>query len=91
MHKGRLGHWKGSLKLLEMIKRAVASGIYADYCLWIVGTQTCIYWKWMKLGLRTSRMVNNDKIWNFIGEKNLDGIYNKFKKLKTIKMVIWQR
>ena len=32
-------------------------------------------------------MVNNDRIWNFTGEKKtLDGIYNKFKKLKTIKM-----
>ena len=34
-----------------------------------------------------SRMVNNDRIWNFTGEKkNLNGIYNKLKKLKTIKM-----
>ena len=38
--------------------------------LWIAGTQTCVYRKMNELGLQViSRMVNNDKIWNFIGEK----------------------
>ena len=37
-----------------------------------------------ELGLQViSRMVNNDRIWNFTGEKKtLNGIYNKLKKLK---------
>jgi len=40
-----------------------------------------------ELGLRViSRMVNNTRIWNFIGkEKTLEAIYNKFKAIKNVK------
>ena len=39
------------------------------------------------LGLKViSRIANNNKIWNFTDkEKSLEAIYNKFKKLKTVK------
>lgn len=72
-----------------MIKRAVASGIYADYLLVDSWYSKPVFIETMnELGLQViSRMVNNDRIWNFTGEKKtLDGIYNKFKKLKSIKM-----
>jgi hypothetical protein len=40
-----------------------------------------------EIGLKViSRIVNNNKIWNFIGkEKTLEVVYNKYKKLKTSK------
>ena len=40
------------------------------------------------LGLKViSRMANNNKIWNFMEkEKTLDAIYNKYQKLKTLKV-----
>jgi hypothetical protein len=89
-HKRRLEALKGKSQIaIEMIKRAVASGIYADYLLVDSWYSKPVFIETMnELGLQViSRMVNNDKIWNFIGEKKtLDGIYNKFKKLKSIKM-----
>lgn len=89
-HKRRLESLKGKSQIaIEMIKRAVASGIYADYLLVDSWYSKPVFIETMnELGLQViSRMVNNDRIWNFTGEKKtLDGIYNKFKKLKTIKM-----
>ena len=54
----------------------------------IAGTQPILLKKMNELGLQViSRMVNNDKNMElYRREKTLDGIYNKFKKLKSIKM-----
>ncbi len=101
-HKRRLEALKGksqiaifqttlrdSASLHDMIKRAVKSGIYADYLLVDSWYSKPLFIETMnKLGLQViSRMTNNIKIWNFIGkEKTLDSLYQKFKKLKTNKI-----
>ena len=88
-HKRRLETMKGKLQLaIDMVKRAVESGIYADYLLVDSWYSKPIFIKEMSaLGLKViSRMANNNKIWNFIGkEKTLESIYNKYKELKTSK------
>ena len=88
-HKRRLEMTKGKLQIaLDMIKRAVDSGIYADYLLVDSWYSKPVFIKEMNtLGLRViSRIANNNKIWNFMGkEKTLEGIYNKFKESKTAK------
>ena len=89
-HKRRLESLKGKSQIaIEMIKRAVASGIYADYLLVDSWYSKPVFIETMnELGLQViSRMVNNDRIWNFTGEKKTrDGSYNKFKKRKTLQM-----
>ena len=73
-----------------MITRAVKSGIYADYLLVDSWYSKPVFIETMnELGLQViSRMVNNDRIWNFTGEKKtLNGIYNKLKKLKQSRWV----
>lgn len=88
-HKRRIETTHGKSQLaIDMVKRAVSSGIYADYLLVDSWYSKPIFIKEMNnLGLEViSRMANNNKIWNFIGErKTLNGIYDKFKKLKDIK------
>lgn len=88
-HKRRLETMKGKSQIaIDMLKRAVNSGIYADYLLVDSWYSKPIFIKEMNdLGLKViSRMANNNKIWNFIGkEKTLETIYNKYKKLKTSK------
>ncbi len=88
-HKRRLETMKGKLQIaIDMVKRAVDSGIYADYLLVDSWYSKPVFIKEMnELGLRViSRMANNNKIWNFIGkEKSLEAIYNKFKALKQAK------
>jgi hypothetical protein len=88
-HKRRLEMTKGKLQIaIDMIKRAVDSGIYADYLLVDSWYSKPVFIQEMNiLGLRViSRMANNNKIWNFMGkEKTLEGIYNKFKESKTAK------
>jgi len=88
-HKRRLETMKGKSQIaIDMVKRAVNSGIYADYLLVDSWYSKPIFIKEMNdLGLKViSRMANNNKIWNFIGkEKTLETIYNKYKKLKTSK------
>ena len=89
-HKRRLETMKGKSQIaIEMVKRAVKSGIYADYLLVDSWYSKPVFIKEMnELGLKViSRIANNNKIWNFIGkEKTLDGIYNKFKSIKTEKL-----
>ena len=73
---------------IDMVKRAIKSGIYADYLLVDSWYSKPIFIKEMnELGLRViSRMTNNNKIWNFTGkEKTLEAIYTRFKKIKTAK------
>ena len=88
-HKRRLEMTKGKLQIaIDMIKRAVDSGIYADYLLVDSWYSKPVFMQEMNiLGLRViSGMANNNKIWNFMGkEKTLEGIYNKFKESKTAK------
>ena len=89
-HKRRLETMKGKSQIaIDMVKRAVNSGIYADYLLVDSWYSKPIFIKEMnELGLKViSRIANNNKIWNFIGkEKTLEGIYNKFKAVKTEKL-----
>ena len=88
-HKRRLETLKGKSQIaIDMVKRAINNGIYADYLLVDSWYSKPSFIKEMNnLGLKViSRMANNNKIWNFIGErKTLNGIYEKFKKLKNIK------
>ena len=89
VHKRRLETMKGKSQIaIDMVKRAVNSGIYADYLLVDSWYSKPVFIKEMnELGLRViSRMANNNKIWNFVGkEKTIESIYNKFKELKSAK------
>ena len=88
-HKRRLETMEGKSQIaIDMVKRAIKSGIYADYLLVDSWYSKPLFIKEMnEAGLRViSRIANNNKIWNFSGkEKSLEAIYNKFKKLKTAK------
>jgi hypothetical protein len=88
-HKRRLETMKGKSQIaIDMVKRAVNNGIYADYLLVDSWYSKPVFIKEMnELGLKViSRIANNNKIWNFIGkEKTLEAIYNKHKALKTAK------
>jgi len=87
--KRRLETMKGKSQIaIDMVQRAINSGIYADYLLVDSWYSKPVFIKEMnELGLKViSRIANNNKIWNFMGkEKTLDAIYNKFKALKTAK------
>ena len=88
-YKRRVETMQGKSQIaIDMVKRAVNSGIYADYLLVDSWYSKPVFIQEMNtLGLRViSRMANNNKIWNFIGkEKSLEAIYNKFKELKSAK------
>jgi len=88
-HKRRLETMKGKSQIaIDMVKRAVSSGIYADYLLVDSWYSKPVFIQEMNnLGLKIiSRIANNNKIWNFMGkEKTLNAIYNKAKALKTAK------
>ncbi len=88
-HKRRLETLKGKSQIaIDMVKRAVNSGIYADYLLVDSWYSKPSFIKEMnELGLKViTRVANNNKIWNFLGDRNtLNGIYDKYKKLKDIK------
>ena len=89
-HKRRLETMKGKSQIaIDMVKRAVNSGIYADYLLVDSWYSKPVFIQEMnKLGLKViSRIANNNKIWNFIGkQKTLEAIYSKYKKLKTAQL-----
>jgi len=88
-YKRRLEIMDGKSKIaLDMVKRAVKSGIYADYLLVDSWYSKPAFIKEMNdLGLRViSRIANNNKIWNFSDkEKTLNAIYEKHKKQKNAK------
>ena len=74
---------------IDMVKRAIKSGIYADYLLVDSWYNKPIFIKEMNdMGLKViSRIANNNKIWNFTGkEKTLNAIYEKSKKVTSEKM-----
>jgi len=88
-HKRRLETIKGKSQIaIDMVKRAINSGIYADYLLIDSWYSKPSFIKEMNdLGLKViTRVANSKTIWNFLGErKTLNGIYEKFKKLRNIK------
>ena len=83
-YKRRLEIMDGKSKIaIDMVKRAIKSGIQADYLLVDSWYSKPVFIKEMNdLGLKViSRIANNNKIWNFIGkEKTLNAIYEKSKK-----------
>lgn len=88
-YKRRLEIMDGKSQIaIDMVTRALKSGIYADYLLVDSWYSKPVFLAQMnKLGLKViSRIANNNKIWNFTAkEKTLNAIYEKFKKLKTEK------
>ncbi len=88
-YKRRLEMFKGKSKIaIEMITRAINSGIYADYLLIDSWYSKPVFIKEMNnLGLKViSRVANSNTIWNFIGDrKTLTGLYDKYKKLTNLK------
>ena len=89
-YKRRLEIMDGKSKIvIDMVKRAIRSGIQADYLLVDSWYSKPVFIKEMNdLGLKViSRIANNNKIWNFSKkEKTLNAIYEKHKKLKTPKI-----
>ena len=77
-YKRRLEIMDGKSKIaIDMVKRAVKSGIYADYLLVDSWYSKPAFLKEMnELGLKViSRIANNNKIWNFTDkEKTLNAI-----------------
>ena len=88
-YKRRLEIMDGKSKIaIDMVTRALKSGVYADYLLVDSWYSKPVFMKEMNdLGLKViSRIANSNKIWNFTAkEKTLNAIYEKFKKLKTEK------
>lgn len=88
-YKRRLEIMDGKSKLaLDMVQRAVNSGIQADYLLIDSWYSKPAFLKEMNdLGLKViSRIANNNKIWNFNSkEKTLNSVYEKQKNLKSAK------
>ena len=88
-YKRRLEIMDGKSQIaIDMVKRAVKSGIYADYLLVDSWYSKPVFIKEMNdLGLKViSRIANNNKIWNFKGkEKSLNAVYETHKKLKNAK------
>lgn len=88
-YKRRLEIMDGKSQIaIDMVKRAIKSGIYADYLLIDSWYSKPAFIKEMNdLGLKViSRIANNNKIWNFKNkEKTLNAIYEKYKNLKQAK------
>lgn len=89
-YKRRLEIMNGKSQIaIDMLKRAIKSGIQADYLLIDSWYSKPAFIKEMNdLGLKViSRIANNNKIWNFADkEKTLNAIYEKHKKLKDAKV-----
>jgi IS4 transposase len=88
-YKRRLEIMSGKSQIaIDMVARALKSGMYADYLLVDSWYSKPIFLKEMNdLGLKViSRIANNNKIWNFTAkEKTLNAIYEKYKNLKKEK------
>ena len=88
-YKRRLEIMSGKSQIaIDMVTRALKSGMYADYLLVDSWYSKPIFLKEMNdLGLKViSRIANNNKIWNFTAkEKTLNAIYEKYKNLKKEK------
>jgi len=92
-YKRRLEIMNGKSQIaIDMVTRALKSGIYADYLLVDSWYSKPAFIKEMNhLGLKViTRIANNNKIWNFTAkEKTLNAIYEKFKSLKKEKAVTY--
>ena len=88
-YKRRLEALKGKSQIaVDMVKRTIHSGVQADYLLVDSWYSKPVFIQTMnELGLQViSRMANNNRIWNFIGQrKTLQGLYDQYKAQKTIK------
>jgi IS4 transposase len=88
-YKRRLEIMHGKQQIaIDMVKRALKSGVYADYLLVDSWYSKPVFIKEMNtLGLKViSRIANNNKIWNFASkEKTLNAIYEKYKGIKKAK------
>ena len=88
-YKRRLEIMSGKSQIaIDMVTRALKSGVYADYLLVDSWYSKPAFLKEMnELGLKViSRIANNNKIWNFTAkEKTLNTIYEKYKNLKKEK------
>ncbi|NQU32934.1 MAG: transposase [Bacteroidetes bacterium] len=88
-YKRRLEIMDGKSQIaIDMVTRALKSGVYADYLLVDSWYSKPVFIKKMNdLGLKViTRIANNNKIWNFTSkEKTLDSIYEKHKKIKIEK------
>lgn len=88
-YKRRMEIMKGKSKIaIDMVKRAINSGIYADYLLVDSWYSKPVFIKTISdMGLAViSRMAKNNAVWNFIEkEKTLDAIYRKFSSIKNAK------
>ena len=88
-YKRRLEIMNGKSQIaIDMVTRALKSGISADYLLVDSWYSKPMFMKEMNaLGIKViSRIANNNKIWNFTAkEKSLTAVYEKFKHLKTEK------
>lgn len=89
-YKRRVEIMEGKSQIaIDMVKRAIKSGIQADYLLVDSWYSKPVFIKEMNdLGLKViSRIANNNKIWNFTGkEKTLNAVYETHKKLKDAKV-----
>jgi len=87
-YKRRIESLKGkSVIAIDMVKKAIKSGIYADYLLIDSWYSKPIFIKEMnELGLMViSRIANNNSIWNFKNkEKTLNAIYEKYRHTANI-------
>ena len=85
-YKRRVETMKGKSQIaIDMVTRAVDSGIEADYLLVDSWYSKPLFISTMNnLGLSViTRIANNNKIWNFTGkEKTINAIYNKLKGFK---------
>jgi len=92
-YKRRAEIMRGKSRIaLDMVKRAVDNGLYADYLLVDSWYSKPVFIQEIKeMGLEViSRMANNNSIWNFVEkEKTLDAIYAKYKKLKSAKVGLY--
>ena len=88
-YKRRLEIMDGKSQIaIDMVTRALKSGISADYLLVDSWYSKPLFLKEMNdLGIKViSRIAKSNKIWNFTSkEKTLSAIYEKFKHLKTEK------
>ena len=87
-YKRRIESLKGKSTIaINMIQRAITSGLYADYVLVDSWYSKPIFIKEMNdLGLMViSRIANNNSIWNFKDkEKTLTSIYERFRHISKV-------
>jgi IS4 transposase len=88
-YKRRLEIMHGKQQIaIDMVKRALKQGIYADYLLVDSWYSKPVFIQEMNaMGLKViSRIANSNKIWNFAAkEKTLNALYKRFKSIKKAK------